>query len=485
MQLATDEGGPCLSRSTGGPLHADGGEARLRQDVFDSAAGRGRRPIALPRETIVDCDRLVRGAVISGTSSTRTTPVERLRSCVCAADGERQRKLVDRQPTATVAEQRRSGTLSHLRAGAGQYRASRWWRQRSSASPPRRPLQTSTPQPARCRAARAGRASGVMTQPVAPPIVQRSGAVHPGSRTRRGKDLHLKAGEERDGVNIRNVLVRAARVEGMSVVQRQPLQNVLVGIANASAGRLWGSPGLVRPGRMAISSCRHLRQAATSSLERLDDAGPNAMTRCGRRRRSPSTSRTTNDTIPAGRVCGGRIVFRDPRAASDDGGAAIVSGGADDRRVRGQSTAGQRAVRRTFVPGITPRQIECRSRARKVGLALAIAGGQDVLDVPLGGRGPRRHRSRRSRMYRLKLPVNCSSTESPGAGILGRVVHGRSRAVADVGAPHDRPIRLASDGTFRFVGVAPGDYCRARSPRSSAPARRSVAARAACGWPCG
>lgn len=51
--------------------------------------------------------------------------------------------------------------------------------------------------------------------------------------------LTVDPGEERTGVNVRTTLAHAVRVDGVSIGPNgQPLQNVLVGIANASAGSL-------------------------------------------------------------------------------------------------------------------------------------------------------------------------------------------------------------------------------------------------------
>lgn len=82
------------------------------------------------------------------------------------------------------------------------------------------------------------------------PQVRRSGAYYPASTDASGAVFFtLGAGEERTGIDIRVGLARVVRVEGMAVGPGgQPLSNILVGIADASARSLWASPGLIRPG---------------------------------------------------------------------------------------------------------------------------------------------------------------------------------------------------------------------------------------------
>jgi uncharacterized protein (DUF2141 family) len=97
-----------------------------------------------------------------------------------------------------------------------------------------------------------GASSGSSTTPVErrAPAIQQMSAYFPGvADAADAQFFTLDAGEERAGVNLRTTLARASRVDGMSVGPNgQPLQNVLIGIANASTGSLWSSPGIVRPG---------------------------------------------------------------------------------------------------------------------------------------------------------------------------------------------------------------------------------------------
>jgi protocatechuate 3,4-dioxygenase beta subunit len=82
------------------------------------------------------------------------------------------------------------------------------------------------------------------------PHVTRAGVFFPGVADAVLADvITLAAGEERTGVDIRSALVRASRIEGTIVgPSGQPIRNVLIGLANVSAGSMWGSPGIIRPG---------------------------------------------------------------------------------------------------------------------------------------------------------------------------------------------------------------------------------------------
>ena len=63
-------------------------------------------------------------------------------------------------------------------------------------------------------------------------------------------------GEDRGGIDVVSRLVRVARASGMALSPTgQPVQNMSVGIANLSAGSLFGSMGIVRAdanGRFAV-----------------------------------------------------------------------------------------------------------------------------------------------------------------------------------------------------------------------------------------
>ena len=309
-----------------------------------------------------------------------------------------------------------------------------------------------------------------MTQPVAPPIVQRSGAYYPGvADAARAEIFTLKAGEERDGVNIRNVLVRAARVEGMSVGPNgQPMQNVLVGIANASAGQLWGSPGLVRPGPdghfvlPALTPGRYILFGRGSTTP-----GTNAsMTLWTETEIAVNEQDLTNVTMQflPGASVSGRIGFRGsapPPALSGlrltlNPVPTIAGSAVSPPPVNAQFDG-------TFAfPGIAPGKYRVSvAGAGAWALRSVIVGGQDVLDVPLevaAGRDV------------TDLAVTFTDAPSEVAGQLLDRLNRPAPEFSVVLFTVDRaqwltsarrmmgPIRLASDGTFRFVGVAPGDY---------------------------
>jgi hypothetical protein len=91
------------------------------------------------------------------------------------------------------------------------------------------------------------------------PLIARPGAYYPGvADAERAEFITLGPGEERTGLDVTNPLVRSSRVEGTAVGPAgEPLQDVMVGLANLSSGTLWGSPGMVRPGpdgRFALPS---------------------------------------------------------------------------------------------------------------------------------------------------------------------------------------------------------------------------------------
>ena len=145
------------------------------------------------------------------------------------------------------------------------------------------------------------------------PQISRSAGYFPGTADAALAEFFtLAAGEERTGVDIRNALVRSSRLEGSVVGPNgQPLQHVLVGLANLSTGGLWASPGFVRPGadgRFSMASITPGRYAffgrGTDANINPTPATPDAslplwtwtevtVKRAGSRRRG--------DAVPAGR----------------------------------------------------------------------------------------------------------------------------------------------------------------------------------------
>jgi hypothetical protein len=93
-----------------------------------------------------------------------------------------------------------------------------------------------------------------------PPRVTRAGMFYPGViDVAQAQTIVLEPGEERTGIDVRSVLVRSSRVEGVAVGPGgEPITNAMVGLANLSAASLWSSPGSIRPadpdGRWAIPS---------------------------------------------------------------------------------------------------------------------------------------------------------------------------------------------------------------------------------------
>ena len=114
-----------------------------------------------------------------------------------------------------------------------------------------------------------------------PPRVTRAGMFYPGViDVLQAQTIALGPGEERTGVDIRSVLVRSSRVEGVAVGPAgQPILNAMIGLANLSAASLWSSPGSIRPaapdGQWAIPSIapgRYLFFGRSAG----DDRAPNA-----------------------------------------------------------------------------------------------------------------------------------------------------------------------------------------------------------------
>lgn len=315
-------------------------------------------------------------------------------------------------------------------------------------------------------------APGVTPPPGAgpPPIVQRSGAYFPGvADAARAEMFTVTAGEARTGVNVRNVLVRAARVEGMSVGPNgQPMQNVLVGIANASAGQLWGSPGLVRPaadGRFvlpALTPGRYILFGRGSTM--MGTTAP--MTLWTETEITVNEQDLTNVTMQflPGASVSGRVVFRGsapPAAATGvrltlTAVPTIAGSAVNPPPVSAQADG-------SFVfTGVAPGKYRISvAGAGAWMLRAAMAGSQDMLDVPL-----------EIAAGRDVADLVVTFTDTP-AEVTGQLLDRLNRPAPEFSVvlfTADRaqwqtsarrmmgPIRLASDGTFRFSGVAPGEY---------------------------
>jgi len=307
-------------------------------------------------------------------------------------------------------------------------------------------------------------------QPAAPPIVQRGGTYYPGvADAARAEILTLKAGEERAGVNIRNLLVRAARVEGISVGPTgQPLQNVLVGIANASVGQLWGSPGLIRPGPdghfviPALTPGRYILFGRGSTVP-----GTNVPTTLWTETEiTVNEQDLTNVTMQflSGATVSGRVAFRGSTTPPAVSGVRLtlmavptIAGSAVNPPPVTALPDGSFAI-----SGVAPGKYRISvAGAGAWALRSAIAGGQDMLDVPIevpAGRDV------------TDLVVTFTDTPAEVAGQLLDRLNRPAPEFSVVLFTVDRalwltsvrrligPVRVASDGTFRFIGVAPGEY---------------------------
>ena len=96
----------------------------------------------------------------------------------------------------------------------------------------------------------AGRTPAVDPAPPDPPRITRAAMYYPGViDVTQAQTFTLAAGEERTDVDIRSVLLRASRVEGVALsATGQPLMNMSTGLANVSAMSMWSSPGSIRAG---------------------------------------------------------------------------------------------------------------------------------------------------------------------------------------------------------------------------------------------
>jgi hypothetical protein len=84
--------------------------------------------------------------------------------------------------------------------------------------------------------------------PVAAPQLARATSYHPGvAEMASAQTVTVGVGEDRGGIDVVSRLGRVARVSGTALSPTgQPVQNMSVGIANLSAGSLFGSMGIVR-----------------------------------------------------------------------------------------------------------------------------------------------------------------------------------------------------------------------------------------------
>ena len=108
----------------------------------------------------------------------------------------------------------------------------------------------------------AGAATAARPQTPVPPApapqLARATSFHPGvAEMASAQTVTIGAGEDRGGIDVVSRMVRVARASGMALSPSgQPVQNMSVGIANLSAGSLFGSMGIVRAdanGRFSVA----------------------------------------------------------------------------------------------------------------------------------------------------------------------------------------------------------------------------------------
>jgi uncharacterized protein (DUF2141 family) len=302
-----------------------------------------------------------------------------------------------------------------------------------------------------------------------PPIRQIAGYFPGVSDAALAEFFTLDAGDERTGVNIRMQLARAVRVDGTSIgPDGQPLQNVLIGIANASTGSLWTSPGGVRPG----PDGRFTLPSLTPARWLLFGRGTDATGKTEAYQLWAETEFTVAEQDVSGVVLrfmrgaavSGRLLFRGQAARpglstiqlSLTPLPAIEGTAAPASSVAAQPDGSFR------IPDVAPGRYRVRvTGAGSWSLRSAILNGRDTLDVPLEVRAG-------EDVDNLEIALIDRPTEVTGTLFdqLGRPAPEFSVVVFSTDRAHwttaprrlSGVVRVASDGRFSVAGLPPGEY---------------------------
>ena len=314
--------------------------------------------------------------------------------------------------------------------------------------------------------------SAAPTAPVerrAPPVRQ-APAYFPGvADPALAQFLTVEAGEERTGVNVRTTLARAVQVDGMSIGPNgQPLQNVLIGIANASAGSLYTSPGGVRPGADGRFTLPGLTPARWLLFGRGTEAA-------GKTEQYPlwaETEFTVEEQdvsgvvlrFMRGGVVSGRIAFRGEAAPPNPASVQLSLSPLPAIQGTASATAGvpAQADGSFRITDVAPGKYRLRvTGAGSWSLRSAILNGRDTLDVPL--EIPPGENVDNLAVTLIDRPAEVTGTLFDQ---LGRPAPEYAVIVFSTDRAHwttaprrlSGVVKVASDGRFSVTGLPPGEY---------------------------
>jgi hypothetical protein len=281
--------------------------------------------------------------------------------------------------------------------------------------------------------------------------------------------ITVNAGEERTGVTIRTSLARAVRVDGMAVgPDGEPLQSVLIGIANASAGSLYTSPGGVRPGPDGRFTLPGMTPARWLLFGRGADA-------TGKTEQYPLWAQTEFTVggqdvsgivlkFMRGVVVSGRLAFRGQAAPPNP--AAVQLSLSPLPAIEGTAPASASVPAQadgTFrIPDVAPGKYRLRlTGAGAWSLRSAIVNGLDTLDVPL-------EIAPGENVDNLVVTLIDRPAEVSGTLFdqLGRPAPEYSVVVFSTDRAHwttaprrlSGVVKLGSDARFSVAGLPPGEY---------------------------
>ena len=306
--------------------------------------------------------------------------------------------------------------------------------------------------------------------PIAVPQLQRARSYHPGViEVASAQTVTVGVGEDRGGIDVISRLARAARASGMALSPTgQPVQNMSVGIANLSAGSLFGSMGIVRAdanGRFSVSGLAPGRWLLFGRA-----AEPNTPSD-GQFPWWTSTEFVIGEqdvtdlvlSFAEGSTITGRVTFKGNGAPPDPTRLRVTIASLPAVAETGPfPVSATPAADGTFVLRAVPAGKYRLSMAAAAGWVLqtATSGTTEVLDTPLEVAA--------GQDAVLALTMTDRVTEITGTLLdpLGRPAPEYSVVVFSVDRSHwgtaprriSGLIKLATDGSYRVPGLPPGDY---------------------------